>query len=511
MSPRTFAALSFTSFALGACSVGTSTTGTNDGKYHPTTNGQAMSETDACNALSMAISGQRSNLSCVGTTPTCPSLVQEMSGETRRVRPGLCPRLRGLLRAGDELHGHLDARRQLRVRRPRRNGGEGLPLTVSGRILPRFDFRVDIVSRSEKGPVRELNEDAMLVAPHLALFGLADGMGGLEAGEVASAMALDAAKDVFASKESMTLVEGYVSVPNLENRRRVLSLMRRACERAHEDLLAEQDRRGPEVSMGTTLDLCLFVRDRAFFAHVGDGRVFLSRPSATLLITQDHVREGEARYGSRGPKPLSSAVGVRTPLRVDTFFVDVHKNDRVVLATDGAYSAVSDEATMTRLCQRPPETFVRDLLALSLEKGGRDNASVIVVRVADRFLARAQQTSQREHDFGAIQENPLFAGLPMPKVLAALAAGIEVDVEETGKVSPVDAGDLCAYLVLDGVVKLPSGTSLGAPALLFGESLVGVSRDATPATVASHARLIRVRGDDFREVCEHEAVLGAAL
>ena len=126
-------------------------------------------------------------------------------------------------------------------------------------------------------------------------------------------------------------------------------------------------------------------------------------------------------------------------------------------------------------------------------------------------MARTSQTSQRENDFGAIQENPLFTGLPMAKVLAALAAGIEVDVEEAGKVSPIEAGDLCAYLVLDGIVKLAGGTSLGAPALLFGESLVGVSRDASPAVVTSHARLIRMRGDDFREVCDHDVALGVAL
>lgn len=386
---------------------------------------------------------------------------------------------------------------------------------LANRILPRFDFRVDVVSRTEKGPVRELNEDALLVAPQLAVFGIADGMGGLDGGEVASRLALDAAKDALSAKGAREVLDAYVAAPQLDNRRRVLGLMRQACEDAHAAVLAEQERRGPDVSMGTTLDLCLLVRDRAFFAHVGDGRAFLARPSATILLTQDHVRHGEPAYSSRGPRPLASAVGVRAPLMVDTFFVELHKGDRIVLATDGAYTAVPDEAAMTKLCQKTPDVFVNELCDLAIEKGGRDNATVIVVRVGERFLSRSVTPapgppSQRENDFGAIQENPLFAELPASRVLAALAAGIELDLLEGAVVRRVEAGDLCAYLVLDGVVKI-GATSLGAPALLFAESLVGVSRDPPSAVVTQHARLVRLRGDDFREVCAHDGALGAAL
>jgi serine/threonine protein phosphatase PrpC len=381
------------------------------------------------------------------------------------------------------------------------------------RILPRFDFRVEIASKSEKGPVRETNEDALLIAPELALFGIADGMGGLEGGEIASKLALETARAAIASKETSVVLDAYMAVPQLENRRKVLSMMRRACTEAHTAVLEESEKHDGQ-SMGTTLDLCLLVRDRAFFAHVGDGRVFLARSSATLLITQDHTTDTSFAFDAaagRVPRPLTSAIGVKAPLRVDTFFVDLHKNDSIVLTTDGAHGAISDEAQMTRLCQKSPDGIVGGLVQGALDKGGRDNASVIALRICDRFLARAVQTSQRQNDLGAIQQNPLLVDLPTSMVLAALAAGIEVDVEEGGKISQLDAGDLCAYLVLDGIVKTAQGTSLGAPALIFAESLVSVSNDARPATVTSHARLIRIRSDDFREVCSHDPFLGAAL
>jgi serine/threonine protein phosphatase PrpC len=381
------------------------------------------------------------------------------------------------------------------------------------RILPRFDFRVDLASMSEKGPVRETNEDALLLAPELALFGVADGMGGLEGGEVASRLAVETAKQVFSSREAVQASEAYVAVPHLENRRRLLGLMRKACEDAHAAVLAESDRR-EGVAMGTTLDLCLLVRDRAFFGHVGDGRAFLARSSATLMITQDHVADGALAFdpaAGRVPKPLTSAIGVKAPLRIDTFFVDLHKNDRIVLATDGAYGAIEDEAALSRICQKPPEAIVTDLVDLALDRGGRDNATVIAIRISERFLARAVETSQRQNDLAAIQQNPLVVDLPTSMVLAALAAGIEVELDEGAPVSRIDAGDLCAYLVLDGIVKTPGGTSLGAPALLFAESLVGVATESGSPTVVSRARLIRIRADDFREVCGHDPFLGAAL
>ena len=381
------------------------------------------------------------------------------------------------------------------------------------RILPRFDFRVEVASKSEKGPVRETNEDALLLAPEIALFGIADGMGGLEGGEIASTMALASARQTLASPSAVAVLETYVGSPHLENRRKVLALMRLACEKAHEDVLAESEKRGG-ASMGTTLDLCMLVRDRGFFAHVGDGRVFLARTSATLLITQDHVPASKLAYAgpsARAPMPLASAIGVKAPLRIDTFVVDLHKNDRIVLTTDGAYSAIDDEATMTRVCQKAPESIARDLVQLAQDRGGRDNASVVVVRIGERFLSRAAPASQRENDLAAVQQNPLLVDLPTSTVLAALAAGIEVDIEEGGVISQIDAGDLCAYLVIDGIVKMANGTSLGAPALLFAESLVGVSHEQAPATVTSRSRVIRVRADDFREVCAHDAFLGAAL
>lgn len=390
---------------------------------------------------------------------------------------------------------------------------------MGGRILPRFDFRVDVEHASVTGKVRAKNEDAVLVAPELALFAVADGMGGLSAGEVASRLALDIVKDRLSAKATQRILEAYVQTPSLEHRRDVFAALRDACEAAHARVVEEQEaRRAP---MGTTLDLCLLARDKAFIAHVGDGRMYLVRPRATLQLTEDHLARDPASVRLRPsprriPRPLSTGVGLSSPLRVDVFVVDLRRGDTVLIATDGAYAPLGDEGAVTAASRGAPRTIVDQVVRQSLSKGGLDNTSLIVLRIEDRLVSRAGErgakpaTEGSEPDeMSAVQHCPLFVGLSPSSTLAALSAGIEIECEPDQELPRFEAGDLCAYIVLGGVVKLGS-TSLGPPALVYAESLVGVEK-STPAVAAQRLRCIRIRRDDFREVAEHDAVLGLAL
>lgn len=380
----------------------------------------------------------------------------------------------------------------------------------SARVMPRFDFRVDAAYGTDLGSVRTTNEDAYLFAPELGLFGVADGMGGLDRGELASRTAIEEARRCIAEPDAQKILETYVAFPSLEQRRNVRKLLADACLSAHAKVLALAEGQ----TIGTTLDLCLLVRDKAFLAHVGDGRVFLARTRATLLVTQDHVTDaGPAFEARRRPRPLTSALGLPTPPRVDTLFVELERGDRLLLLSDGAHGAVDDEASMNRLCMRAPKEAVGEVLQLALARGGRDNATAIAIRVGERFLVRPEPLSQRQNDFGILMQNPLFVGLPPAMMTAALSAGIEIEHDEGGKIRQADAGDLCAYLVVDGVVVLPGGARMSRPALLFAESLVGTALpDAQSAVRAeTRTRTVRIRADDFQEMARHDPQLGCEL
>lgn len=368
-------------------------------------------------------------------------------------------------------------------------------------ILPRFDFRVEVTSSSQTGPIRETNEDAILVAPDAALFAVADGMGGLEAGEIAARTAVETIKSHLTTKAAVEIIEAYVRAPDVGHRRKVLALMRAACEAAHTRVVTE----AAGTTRGSTLDVCLLARDKAFISHVGDARVFIVRPAATLLLTQDQVSR------RNGMRALKSGIGLPSELKIDTVFVDLERGDRVVLTTDGVHGAM-DEATLGRLSEAPMDNAATGLVEHALARGSRDNLTALVIRIGERFLKRASApASQRSSDLGVLQQNPLFDGLPAPLILSALAAGVEVEVDAGGEIVQEGMEDLCAYLVIDGTVKSATGVELGAPALLFGESLVSVTHRARPYTATSRVRMVRIRADDFSEVCRHDPGLAAPL
>jgi serine/threonine protein phosphatase PrpC len=380
------------------------------------------------------------------------------------------------------------------------------------RTLPRFDFRIDFASESVVGLVRSKNQDAILLAPEIGLFAIADGMGGLDAGERASRLALEVVADEFRGKSSVRSIRAYAEQPSLENRRKVFAALHRACSSAHERLVVEQ--RDQNLRMGTTLDVCLFVRDKAFVAHVGDGRVLLVRSRAMLQVTSDHVQFSAApgKGARRGPNPLSSGLGLPSPLRVDVVYVDVRRGDLLVLASDGAYGPFEDEGELATACRGTPSAVVAEIVKTSIDRGGLDNASVIALRVEERFLARTSSESDESDVLEGLAHCPLFEGLPPTAVLAALSAGIEIELPAGTTLASVDAGDHCAYVVLDGAVREQDAVVLGAPALVFAESLVGVDHPGR-ITVQTEAptRCLRIRRDDFREVCAHDPLLGAAL
>lgn len=369
--------------------------------------------------------------------------------------------------------------------------------------------------------VRKNNEDAVLEAPEHALFGVADGMGGLAAGEVAARLALDTARRAMSSPRALGVLDRYVADPRIEHRRAVFGLLREACEEANRAVIEESERRagGEGGRMGATLDLVLLVRDRAFFAHAGDGRAYLVRSTATLQLTQDHAlydslrASGEVRTPRRPARsPLVNGIGLADEVQVDTFFVDIGRGDRVVLVTDGVHGAAESEAEVDRLCHRGgPAEVAEALVKMARDRGGRDNASAVVIQVAERFLSRAADDSPMAQDLTVIAASPIVQDMPTWAVLEMLAAGVEVEVAEGQLLPRVVASDLCAYVLIEGLVDLPDGRCLGASALIFPESLVGVPKDGDLPRVRERARLIRIRSDDFTEVCRHDADLASGL
>ena len=109
------------------------------------------------------------------------------------------------------------------------------------------------------------------------------------------------------------------------------------------------------------------------------------------------------------------------------------------------------------------------------------------------------------------RDSALLEDLPVSSVLAALAAAVEVEIAKDERVPRLVANDWVCYIIVSGQVKMPDGRVLGPSGLLFVESLMGVAREGDLPTVIENARLMRLRADDFAEVCEQDVELSNAL
>lgn len=222
------------------------------------------------------------------------------------------------------------------------------------------------------GKVRRNNEDSLIVIEP-ETFVVADGMGGASAGEVASSMLVDAVKNFLSTTpapwDEVTLVKA-VARANHE----IWNLSRQ-----------NKDYRG----MGTTATILYLDGDKAYFAHVGDSRLYRLRDGVLKQITEDHsyveslVRRGEITVEEARVHPmknvLTQAVGAMPEVQIDAANFTVRLNDVFLLCTDGLTNMV-DDATIAQILQtaRNPAD---ELINAALDAGGKDNVSVIVVGI----------------------------------------------------------------------------------------------------------------------------------
>ncbi|MBF0499027.1 MAG: serine/threonine-protein phosphatase [Candidatus Riflebacteria bacterium] len=239
---------------------------------------------------------------------------------------------------------------------------------------------------SDRGMVREQNEDAFLVIPPwrepalsvgACLFAVADGMGGHSSGEVASWLAVDTLRKRFAR---MTSAE--CSITFMENLFAEANQAIREHARSHSEC----------TGMGTTLTAAMVMGDQAIIGHVGDSRAYLLRDGKLRHLTSDHtlvfeqLRLGKLTHDEAMIHParhiLSRALGVREFVNVDTLLLELVDGDVVCIMSDGVSGPVSDEKLAQHLSVMPFKGLTGRLVASANQFGGPDNATVVAFRVS---------------------------------------------------------------------------------------------------------------------------------
>ena len=229
------------------------------------------------------------------------------------------------------------------------------------------------------GRVRKNNEDAALMMKEQRIFVVADGMGGGSAGEIASLIAI-------------TEVEKLA----LKARRRPAELesaIIRASYAANGQIKDYAIKHSFDT-MGTTIACLLFnpwYASQALALHAGDSRVYRYREKNLELLTKDHSLNPNSNV-------ITNALGKGNGFYLDITSVDVQRDDLFVVCSDGLSHMVNDRE-ISAICKAgvergTPETISKSLLNRALEKGGKDNVTIIVIRVQD--LPKDYEPSDQE-------------------------------------------------------------------------------------------------------------------
>ena len=239
---------------------------------------------------------------------------------------------------------------------------------------------------SDKGQVRQHNEDAILSHPAAGLAIVADGLGGANAGEVASQMLVShlgsALLEVMAAAKALPVAEqeGFL-------REAIATHVQAANQQIYLSALADRAKRG----MGSTLVLAMFIGDMVVAAHVGDSRLYRLRNKFLTALTRDHtVSQALIDVGDGNPENvqrnglLLRAVGVGQQLDVEINSFSSEPGDIYLLCSDGLTDMVSDSSIRAILSNAGELMDMHfpalNLVKLANEQGGRDNISAIVVK-----------------------------------------------------------------------------------------------------------------------------------
>lgn len=251
------------------------------------------------------------------------------------------------------------------------------PTQASAMIL------VTAQAQTDKGLRRKRNEDSILAMPEHGVFVVADGMGGYQGGEIASALAVKTIEHAFRTGDFAAEAHDNIPVRGSE--------LARAIQMANDAILDRAQEDKELTGMGTTICAVRFApqKERLYVGHVGDSRLYRIRDGELRRMTSDHTMKD---FGVTGPQAahLSRAVGVWPTVAIDVVLGKPRVGDLYILCSDGLTKMVKD-AEIARIASpdKSPSEIVEDLVGTANKNGGKDNISVIVIRVIDAGAARA--------------------------------------------------------------------------------------------------------------------------
>jgi PPM family protein phosphatase len=377
---------------------------------------------------------------------------------------------------------------------------------------------------TDVGRKRAENEDNYLIDKDLRLFVVADGMGGHASGEIASAMAVHAVREVVAGERD--ILENYDDT-DPRSHVEVCTLLEysvhRACQAVFQKAAVEPEKRG----MGTTIVVLFIVGSRGFIAYVGDSRIYLLRGGVVYQLTEDHslrnelirmgkisAEEFESSPYAKMKNAMTRAVGVYESVEVDTLDFDIMAGDSFLLCSDGLYEYLHENDIANAIGLPEVQEIPGQLIETANTRGGKDNITAVVVQTVGDDKER-ERAAEINFTLDTLKQVPLFRDLSYQQL---------VRIMNVANLRSLSAGEMLfekdeicrnMYVVLRGAVKLVSGgitvAELG-PGDHVGEmGLIDDSTHVTSALVTETGKALRISRREFEQILRKELPLAVKL
>ena len=241
---------------------------------------------------------------------------------------------------------------------------------------------VKAYAKSDIGKARDTNQDSFYITDdqfsNIKLYILADGMGGYNAGEVASRMAVESARDYIHKHFAK----------NKDSKEKLETLLKDAIEYANSVVYKKAQSKENLRGMGTTLDVCLIYNSRIYIGHVGDSRVYRIRKEFMRRLTKDHsyvqtlVDDGtitkEEAYSHPKKNMLTKALGCVETVEPDVYTKTFIKDDIILMCSDGLTNMIREE-NIYEIIKQDKENAIENLVKQANDNGGLDNITVVII------------------------------------------------------------------------------------------------------------------------------------
>lgn len=252
--------------------------------------------------------------------------------------------------------------------------------------------KLEVAYKTDVGVVRSLNEDSILIDEDKQIFLLADGMGGHNAGEEASALAVNTMWEELRSRKQEEIKATREALEKAENPP-LLQILEQAVLTANKKIWQEAQEHSGKSGMGTTLIASMIQDNFAFFAFVGDSRAYLISDNTIQQISEDHslvaqlVKNNAITQEEAKSHPYKNVIirslGSNLDIKPDLLCLGTRPDDIYLICSDGLSNMVPDDTILDIIMSNPLKEACEKLIDLANANGGNDNVSVILFKVVE--------------------------------------------------------------------------------------------------------------------------------